>query len=282
MSLIGRLWKGKKKGASIALYSHFHRPFAYDATSSWIHPRSFIDDLSASGIPALPRGPGSVEDFRHYMPGMDDAHFAKMFGQQALEYWLYKKAPKTEFIGCATYRRYLMIAGAKTAPPHRMLVGPRPEILSDLGSDEHRNAALFYLQSADVITNRSIVLETTIEQQYLDGQPAAYWQLMIRAIETLYPQYKPHMLWFHDYNRVHFETTYIMRHAAFMKYASELFAILNYVFKHAEVVVPAEVEGIAHQHYRYPGFLGERFFPFFLYANALRAIEVPLVFVRDA
>jgi hypothetical protein len=280
MSLLGGLWK-KKQGASIALYSHFHRPFAYDTTSSWIHPVSFMDDLSGSGIPLLPRGPGSVEDFRHYMPGMEDVRFAKMFGQQALEYWLYKKAPKTDFIGCATYRRYLMIAGAYAGPHHRLIVEPRPDILSDLGSDQHRNAALMYLQSADVITNRSYALESTIEQQYLDSQPAAYWHLMMRAIETLYPQYKPHMLWFRDYNVVQFETTYIMRRAAFMKYASELFAILDYVFQHAEVVVPDEVPGMPHQPYRYPGFLGERFFPFFLYANALRTIEVPLVFVGD-
>lgn len=278
--MISGLWK-KKEGASIALYSHFHRRFAYDTNSSWIHPVSFIDDLSASGIPALPRGPGSVEDFRHYMPGMDDAHFAKMFGQQALEYWLYRKAPKTDFIGCATYRRYLMIAGAHAGPHHRLIVEPRPDILADLGSDQHRNAALMYLQSADVITNRSCARESSIEQQYLDSQPAVYWRLMMRAIETLYPQYKRHMLWFRDYNVVQFETTYIMRRALFMKYASELFAILEYVFKHAEVVVPNEVPGAAHQPYRYPGFLGERFFPFFLYANAVRTIEVPLVFVGD-
>lgn len=280
MSILSGLWK-RKEGASIALYSHFHRPFAHDATSSWIHPVSFMDDLTASGIPLLPRGPGSVEDFRHYMPGMDDARFARMFGQQALEYWLYRRAPKADFIGCATYRRYLMIAGAHAGPHHRLIVEPRADILADLGSDEHRNAALMYLQSADVITNRSYALESTIEQQYLDSQPAAYWHLMMRAIETLYPQYKPHMLWFRDYNVVQFETTYIMRRAAFMKYASELFAILEYVFKHAEVVVPDEVPGMPHQPYRYPGFLGERFFPFFLYANALRTIEVPLVFVGD-
>ena len=280
MSLLGGLWK-KKQGASIALYSHFHRPFAYDANSSWIHPVSFMDDLSASGIPAMPRGPGSVEDFRHHMPGMDDAHFAKMFGQQALEYWLFKKAPKTDFVGCATYRRYLMIAGAYTSPHHRMIVGPRPDIITDLGSDEHRNAALMYLQSADVVTNRSYAIDTTIEEQYLQGQPAAYWQLMMRAIESLFPQYRRHMLWFHSYNRVQYETTYIMRRALFMQYASELFAILEYVFKHAEIVVPDEVPGVPHQPYRYPGFLGERFFPFFLYVNAVRTVEVPLVFVRD-
>ena len=280
MSLISGLLKRPGR-ESIALYSHFHRPFAHAAHSSWIHPRSFIDDLSAGGIASLPRGAGSVEDFRHYMPGTADLKFAKMFGQQALEYWLYKKAPRCDYIGCSTYRRYLMIAGASTCPHHRLIVEPTAEILADLGSDEHRRAALLYLQSADVITNRSYAIESSIEKQYLDAQPAAYWQLMMSAIETLFPHYRQHMLWFRDYNLVHFETTYVMRRAPFMKYARELFAILEYVFKHAEQVVPDEMPNMPHQPYRYPGFLGERFFPFFLYANALRTIEVPLVFVGD-
>ena len=75
----------------LLMHVHFHRPFPHAAGSSWIRPWSFIDDLSASGIPALPRGEGSVEDFRRYMPGLDDARFARVWGQQALEYWLWKK-----------------------------------------------------------------------------------------------------------------------------------------------------------------------------------------------
>ena len=73
----------------LLMHVHFHRPFPHAAGSSWIRPWSFIDDLSASGIPALPRGEGSVEDFRRYMPGLDDARFARVWGQQALEYWLW-------------------------------------------------------------------------------------------------------------------------------------------------------------------------------------------------
>ena len=32
--------------------------------------------------------------------------------------------------------------------------------------------------------------------------------------------------------------------------------------------------------WRYPGFLNERFVPFFFYANGLRKIEVPLAFLE--
>src|SRR5204863_8230886 len=126
MSLIRNILKGS--GSTIIMYSHFHRSFVHTPKSSWIQPKSFIDNLSDTGIEGLPRGAGSVEDFRHYMPGISDDHFAQIFGQQALEYWIYKKAPKCDFIGCSTYRRYLQIAGAATTQHDRLAVQPSPEI----------------------------------------------------------------------------------------------------------------------------------------------------------
>jgi hypothetical protein len=216
------------------------------------------------------------------MPNMSDIHFAKLFGQQALEYWLYKKTPECDFIGCTTYRRYLLIAEASNNTHSRMKAEPIADIIDSLSSDVQRDAAVLYLQSADVITNRASVIASTIENQYLASQPAPYWNLMMRAIEVMYPEYKPHMLWFRNYNCINFDTTYIMRREVFLKYAREYFSILEYVFQNAEVVVPDEVPHIMDQHYRYPGYLGERFFPFFIYANALRRIDVPLIILDRA
>ena len=144
--MLTRLWRNRKM--AIAYYAHFHRPFPFDPDSTWVRPVSFIDDLSASGIPALPCGPGSIDDFRRY-------------------------------------------------------------------------------------------------------------------------------------NVVTYETTYIMRREYFMRCAREFFGVLEYVFQHADPVVPDQVEGVAHQHFRYPGFLGERFLPFFIYANGLRKIELPLVRLEE-
>jgi Domain of unknown function (DUF4422) len=277
--LLTRLWRNRKP--AIAYYTHFHRPFPFDADSSWVRPVSFIDDLSESGIPALPRGRGSVEDFRHYMPGLSDARFAHIFGQQAAEYWLFKKGPKSDFVGCSTYRRYLAIDQACDYVNGLLIAKANPESMRGLGSDSQRDAALFYLQSADVITNRTTVLDMSIEQQYLNAQPAMYWHLFTQGIEELLPHYRPHMLWFRQYNVVSYETTYIMRRKFFMRYADEFFRVLDYVFRHASPVVPDEVQGVPHQHFRYPGFLGERFLPFFIYANSMRKIEVPLVHLDE-
>lgn len=277
--MLTKLWRNRKM--AIAYYAHFHRPFPFDPDSTWVRPVSFVDDLSASGIPALPRGPGSIDDFRRYMPGVSDARFAHIFGQQAAEYWLYKRGPKSDFVGCSTYRRYLAIDEGHAYSKKRLITKANPESIRALSSDIQKDAALFYLQSADVITNRSTALDTSVEDQYLKAQPAAYWHLFMQGIDALLPHYRIHMLWFRRYNIVSYDTTYIMRRNFFMRYAREFFSVLEYVFQHAEVVVPDEIPGVPHQPFRYPGFLGERFLPFFIYANGLRKIEVPLVQLEE-
>lgn len=65
-----------------------------------------------------------------------------------------------------------------------------------------------------------------------------------------------------------------MRREWLVRYAKELFLLLAHVFRHAKDAVP---EGTLQPAYRYPGFLGERFLPFFAYADGLRRTEVPLV-----
>ena len=72
------------------------------------------------------------------------------------------------------------------------------------------------------------MLDTSIEQQYLNSQPAVYWHLFLRGIEALLPHYRPHLLWFRRYNVVSYETTYIMRRKYFMRYAREFFAIRGF------------------------------------------------------
>lgn len=265
----------------LLLHVHCHRPFPVHAGSSWIRHWSFLDDLSAQGIPALPRGKGSVEDFRHYMPGLDDARFARVFGQQALEYWLWKKGPRSRFVGCSTYRRYLMVDQCASREERRVVKAPTPQHLASVSSEAQRAAALRFLASADLVTNRPWPMPVSIEQQYLASQPAVYWDLFLEGIDRCLPAYRRHLVWLRHYNTASVETTYLMRREWFVRYARELFLLLEYVFRHAPVVVPEAPEGAFQPAYRYPGFLGERFLPFFAYANGLRRIEVPLVVFAD-
>ncbi len=97
---------------------------------------------------------------------------------------------------------------------------------------------------------------------------------------TKIPDYRKHLTWFKQCNIINFETCYVMRRQAFRKYATELFEILEYIFKNCSNVYPTVQTTSEPLPWRYPGFLGERFFPFFMYANGLKRIQVPLVVLQ--
>jgi hypothetical protein len=71
-----------------------------------------------------------------------------------------------------------------------------------------------------------------------------------------------------------------MRRDIFIKYADELFRILEYIWQNSGDNYPTKQTTSEPLPWRYPGFLGERFFPFFVYANSLKKIQVPLVILE--
>ena len=71
-----------------------------------------------------------------------------------------------------------------------------------------------------------------------------------------------------------------MRKQLFKKYVSELFELLEYVWKNARPVYPRIQTTSEPLPWRYPGFLGERFLPFFIYANDANVFRVPLVILE--
>ena len=69
----------------------------------------------------------------------------------------------------------------------------------------------------------------------------------------------------------------------FLRYASELFQILEYIYQNCSKVYPTKQPGDQFSEllpWRYPGFIGERFLGFFINANKLNKLEVPLIFLQ--
>jgi hypothetical protein len=71
-----------------------------------------------------------------------------------------------------------------------------------------------------------------------------------------------------------------MRRDIFVRYTTELFAILENIWQNSDDNYPTQQTTSEPFPWRYPGFLGERFMPFFLYANSLKKIQVPLVILE--
>lgn len=273
---------------SLALYSHFHKDFPFNWKSKWIiptyagglEPYSWHSPNDSKPFTNVNRAPGEINKFKHHYYNATEDEFLRAMGQQATEYWMIENAKNFDYIGCTTYRRYLLLDRKAEKNVAKIELPAEESVASLFGTDGEKDLALEYLQTAEVLTNHSIALPYSVEQQYLMYEPAEYWHLFKDAIVHLYPQYRQHMKWFTHNNIINFETCYIMRRDLFVRYASELFSILEYVWKNCKEVYPTKQTTSEPLPWRYPGFLGERFMPFFVYANSLKRIQVPLVILQ--
>lgn len=266
---------------SLLVLSHFHKNFPINHNSEWLFP-SF-----AGENPNITRSvdvTGDINDFRHFYKHVTDEQFYRAMGAQATEYALLKRYEynrffQPDYIGCLTYRRYLLLNDQ--IPNDKIVMPATQEVADQFGTVEEEQLINQIFEHYDVITNKNITFHCSIEQQYLMYELPEHWFLFKEAINALCPQYKDDMTWFTENNSMHAETAYIMKREWFIKYATELFQILNYVFGNCSEVYPLQ-DGKCSEIYpwRYPGYLGERFLPFFIHANRLKAKQVPLVILQ--
>jgi hypothetical protein len=201
--------------------------------------------------------------------------FLRALGQQASEYYLWKNG-RADYIGCTTYRRYLDFKGDISTNLPKITLPFREELIEYLTTDEQKAAAIELLKTHDAITNISLQMPISVREQYLDSQPPEYLNTFLEGIQKLMPDYRDSLNWW-DQNEVSFETCYVMRKQLFRKYASELFELLEYVWQNTNKVYPTTKTTTEIFPWRYPGFLGERFLPFFLHANKASVARKTLI-----
>lgn len=267
----------------ILMVSHFHKDFPFNHDSSWMKAAYAGSHKPYGWMPPNAKNKWintsqfrSIHEYQHYYHGVDEDEFLRAIGQQASEYYLWKHG-QADYIGCTTYRRYLKFDDE----PNVIKIGmaATKENADYLSSDIQMKAALNLLQKHEAITNRVTPLYCTVKEQYLQSQPTEYLDLFLKGINELLPDYRDKMNWW-DEREASFETCYVMRKQLFKKYASELFEVLEYVWINAKTAYPRVPTTSEPLPWRYPGFLGERFLPFFLYANDVTVARVPLVILE--
>lgn len=271
----------------ILFLSHFHKEFPFNFKSSWLKASYAGGRAPFAWAPPFPgewvntTQQQSIHEYQHYYAGVEENDFLRAMGQQATEYYLWKYG-KADYIGVGSYRRYLFISGHDNEELKNAIKLGMPATIESaefLSSEQQKDDALNLLKSYDLITNRQTPINVSVQEQYLQSQPRQYWVLFLKAIDELMPDYRKHLNWFQG-NKINFETSYIMRKQMFKKYVAELFEIYEYIWQNCDKTYPTQQTTSEPLPWRYPGFLGERFFPFFIHANSLNAIHVPLVMLE--
>lgn len=287
-----------KQVTDVLMLSHFHRDYPFNLSSSWLKAShagdsEFENPLMLQNSVNTSDEEIRIQEYQRYYPQIDEKQFLTAMGQQATEYWIWKHA-QAKYIGCTSYRRYLLIEGSRweARDTARIVQPPTPEMMDFLSSDKQKETAMEVLETHDVITNLPMHSVVSVERQYTASEPRDYWDLFMEGIIELFPEYRKHMYWFKQRElHINFEAPYIMSNALFKRCIGEYFTLMEYLWQRIDNTFPTHEFLVQHRKpvgwwmpqglpWRYPGFLNERFVPFFIFANQLKPYYVPLVILN--
>ena len=224
----------------------------------------------------------TIFDFRHWYGDISENNFLKAMGTQATDYYTINSNQDADYLGSACYRRFLLMDSNVSAP--KITWTASEETYQKLTGDDMKSNALKYLENSDIIINREVDVGSTVEQQYLKYEMKEYWDLFKEGIVKVNPTYKSFMKWFTESTKCHFEGGYITKKHLMRQLVTEYFLIMEHIWDNTTDVFPdKDKRSISCSEpfpWRYPGFLMERFVPFFIHANSLKKTEVPLALLR--
>jgi hypothetical protein len=270
---------------SVLMYCHFHKDFPYNENSTWLKPSYAFDGgwrpNRENDFVNVCLGENTILKYKKYYPEQTDLEFLKAMGQQATEYYVANMETDADYLGVSSYRRCLLLDENKT--DEKITMSATKETCVKLTSDSEKEKIISHFErGADVIINRAWTINTSVENQYLTYELPEYWTLFKEAILKTNIEYKNSMSWF-DSNVCNFEGVYVMRKNLIQKMLNEYFCIMEYIWENCSEVYPdknkKQYNCSEPLPWRYPGFLNERFVPFFIHANNLKKTEVPLVFL---
>lgn len=265
---------------SLLMFSHFHRSFPFNHNSSWLKATYVKGDTweptpeDGQYINVIQED--SIFNYKHHYQNISDIDFLKAIGQQSTDYYVLKYE-SADYLGVTSYRRYLKIDGGNE---DKIVVSPSQEACNELSSERIKDIALEYFQHYDVITNKFVNHGWRIDTQYCQHQDNKFWFLFLEAINTLYPEYSSKMSWFSEASPINYEGAYIAKQSIFKKLVEQYFNVMNYIWTNSKDNYPLPGTVPEEFPWRYPGFLNERFVPFFLSANEYKIKEVPLVVLK--
>mgnify|MGYP001156740040 FL=1 len=287
--------------SNIFIGTNFHRDFPFHFDQDWLvpcfaagtgpdehHPPSNKGEF-VNVTTKTRRYQNTIYDFRHWYSSVSEDKFLKAMGTQATDYYTINSAQDADYLGSACYRRFLLMD--KDNDNQKLSTPANSENYEKLTSDQMKDNALKYLKESDIVINREVAIRQTPylllseygspESQYLVSQLKEYWFLFKEGILKANPSYASSMKWFTESKFCNFEGVYVTKKHLMRQLVTEYFLAMEHVWDNTKEVYPDKEKNSYDCTelfpWRYPGFLMERFVPFFIHANKLKKTEVPLV-----
>ena len=274
--------------SDVLMLFHLHKDFVFDHTSTWIkpaytgHEEEWMPSSNAENYINVCDSPRNILEKKKYYPNQTYKEFFWAMGVASCHYYLNYNDLEYNYLGISCYGRYLLIHNPNDIQEHKITVPITQDKAEELSSENHLVEALDILNTYDIITNHDRVINMSIQDQYCMHQSIEHWNKFKEGIDALFPEYRPYMDWFTNSNKANFQSSSLCRKKVFNKIYTEYFAVMDYVWQNVSNTFPLHGNGIAEEFpFRYPGFLEERFIPFFLYANDIKRYNVPLIELRS-
>jgi hypothetical protein len=238
------------------IYQCFHKPFARATHCQWVRPigvggyteEGMLSDATGDNISAL----------------------NPYYNELTALYWIWKNTDDP-WVGLYHYRRVLAFKYDKTwADPFGFNIDASDFVFDYFFNDEQFSALTDLMSVSDIVMPRMRVIEGTVADHYRRVHDADSWQVFGQVLHEMRPDLAPYLVLFERTNLSTAFNMFVMRRDTFNHYCSDLFAVINEVFRR---IGPREDFYLK----RYPGFLAERFLTLWMRVNVLRVAEVPYV-----
>lgn len=188
-------------------------------------------------------------------------------------YWAWKNLKNTDIIGLCHYRRYFNFQNSLNFLDSKIIS------VADFNKLDFSipTKILSKIKGGSIIAAKRIVLPISVYTNYCEWHNSADILKMGEILKNEYPQnyYNAYVDLVLDGNKLKPYNMFMMRWDMFERYCSWLFPLLKKIEKVTDISSYDDTQK------RLYGYLAERLFNIYIYANNIETIEKPIIFIGE-
>jgi Domain of unknown function (DUF4422) len=192
-------------------------------------------------------------------------------------YWLSQNC-NDDIIGLCHYRRYFSFAhfnGVGYNYPAFIHSTEEQTALSYVSSEIQHKTMNDLLDVYKIIVPRPIIHPETVAAAFINAHGKEFWQIFLKACRT---EFGNDMRYYEYETRFYFGNMFVAKNDHFKKYCASLFRVIDCVY--GEIGDLPDEPGLRYQHFRYPGYLAERFMGIYLHKSGISHFESPTIWIN--
>jgi len=266
------------------LYVHAYKKFNFNESSSLVTLTGYEPNLSLENeYICLENFEKNVRDLLPNPIEFSSDRVGYLFQTVATEYWILNYVNDVKYVGVTGYRRYPLFKNTKNDLTFEYKLRASDNVLKELTDPSCLPWIKDVLSVYDVIIPRKLHFTNSIAHEFIRPHDSyGIWQMFLTCLSEIAPEYKPKLKWFDISYSGNFCGPMGMNPlGVFKDYVDIYTRVIRLMLQRLEN--PWEIKNPNKEALsdRWVGWLSERFYAFFIFANNLSVYEVPIVFLEE-